>query len=54
MFACRIPWTRVGNIAPANVELPTVARMIEEIEAEGWRLDMISGGSDIYIFRRTC
>jgi hypothetical protein len=35
------------------VELPTVARMIEEIEEHGWRLDMISGGSDIYIFRRT-
>jgi hypothetical protein len=53
VFACRIPWTRVGvNIATTNMELSKVAETIEAIEAEGWRLDMIGPGSDIYIFRR--
>jgi hypothetical protein len=34
-------------------ELPKVAETIEGIEEEGWRLDMIGPGSDIYIFRMT-
>jgi hypothetical protein len=54
VFACRIPWTRAGlNVAFASAELPNVAETIEGIEEEGWRLDMIGPGNDIYIFRRT-
>ena len=52
VFACRISWTWVGNIAPATAVLTRVAETIENIEAAGWRLDMIGPGSDIYIFRR--
>ena len=53
VFTCTIPWTRAGiNIALTNMELPKVAETIEGIEAQGWRLDMIGPGTDIYIFRR--
>jgi hypothetical protein len=54
VFACRIPWTRAGvNVAMTSSEVPKVAETIEGIEKEGWRLDMIGRGNDIYIFRRT-
>jgi hypothetical protein len=52
IFACRIPWTKANvNIAFSNSVLPKVSSTIEDIEAHGWRLDMI-GTPDIYIFRR--